>query len=108
MSAIYGYEIRCEIVGAKGTIELAPVARTVARYDLKVQLDLAADWRPRFAEAYRRELQSWVDAISAWRSAGLKNAADPVHGPDAWDGYIGRLWLPKRWLRPCPAAVQCG
>jgi myo-inositol 2-dehydrogenase / D-chiro-inositol 1-dehydrogenase len=87
MGASYGYEIRCEIVGEKGTIELAPVARTVARSDLRVQLDLAADWRPRFAEAYRRELQSWVSAILAWRSADLKNASGPVDGPDAWDGY---------------------
>ncbi len=87
MAANYGYEIRCEIVGEKGTIELAPVARTVARSDLTVHVDLAADWRPRFAEAYRRELQSWVNAILAWHSADLKNVSGPVHGPDAWDGY---------------------
>jgi len=87
MAARYGYEIRCEIVGEKGTIELAPVARTVARSDLRVNLDLSADWRPRFAEAYRRELQTWVNAICAWRSGGLKGIASPVHGPDAWDGY---------------------
>ena len=48
---------------------------------------MAADWRPRFAEAYRRELQSWVNAILAWRSADLKSVSDPVNGPDAWDGY---------------------
>jgi myo-inositol 2-dehydrogenase/D-chiro-inositol 1-dehydrogenase len=87
MAANYGYEIRCEIVGEKGTIELAPPARTVARSDLKVQVDLAADWRARFAEAYRREVQSWVNAILAWRSADLKSVSGPVNGPDAWDGY---------------------
>ena len=87
MAARYGYEIRCEIVGEKGTIELAPVARTMSRSDLRVQVDLAADWRPRFAEAYRQELQSWVSAIFAWRSADLKSVSGPVHGPDAWDGY---------------------
>ena len=75
------------IAGNMTTIELAPVARTVARSDLRGQVDLAADWRPRFAEAYRRELQSWVNAILAWHSADLKNVSGPVHGPDAWDGY---------------------
>jgi myo-inositol 2-dehydrogenase/D-chiro-inositol 1-dehydrogenase len=59
----------------------------MSRSDLRVQVDLAADWRPRFAEAYRQELQSWVSAIFAWRSADLKSVSGPVHGPDAWDGY---------------------
>jgi myo-inositol 2-dehydrogenase / D-chiro-inositol 1-dehydrogenase len=83
----YGYEIRCEVVGENGTIELAPVAPVVTRSDLRVYQDLPPDWRPRFAEAYRLELQSWVDAISRWRSARPKDDLDPVDGPDAWDGY---------------------
>jgi myo-inositol 2-dehydrogenase/D-chiro-inositol 1-dehydrogenase len=83
----YGYEIRCEVVGKAGTIELAPTARVVARSDLKVSQDFPADWRGRFAEAYRRELQTWVDAISRWRSGKVENDVGPVNGPDAWDGY---------------------
>jgi myo-inositol 2-dehydrogenase/D-chiro-inositol 1-dehydrogenase len=83
----YGYEIKCEIVGAKGTIELAPTARVVVRSDLKVSQDFPPDWRGRFAEAYRRELQSWVNAISRWRSGTVESEAGPVDGPDAWDGY---------------------
>jgi myo-inositol 2-dehydrogenase/D-chiro-inositol 1-dehydrogenase len=83
----YGYEIRCEVVGENGTIELAPVVPVVTRSDLRVHQELPPDWRPRFAEAYRLELQSWVDAISRWRSARPKDDLDPVDGPDAWDGY---------------------
>jgi myo-inositol 2-dehydrogenase / D-chiro-inositol 1-dehydrogenase len=83
----YGYEIRCEVVGKAGTIELAPTARVVARSDLKVSQDFPADWRGRFAEAYRRELQTWVDAIFHWRSGKVENDVGPVNGPDAWDGY---------------------
>ena len=83
----YGYEIRCEVVGENGTIELAPVAQVVMRSDLRVHRDLPPDWRPRFAEAYRLELQRWVDAISRWRSGKPKDDLDPVDGPDAWDGY---------------------
>jgi myo-inositol 2-dehydrogenase/D-chiro-inositol 1-dehydrogenase len=45
------------------------------------------DWRGRFADAYRRELQSWVNAISRWRSGTAESQAGPVDGPDAWDGY---------------------
>ncbi|MEP5515124.1 MAG: Gfo/Idh/MocA family oxidoreductase, partial [Bauldia litoralis] len=36
-----------------------------------------ADWRPRFAEAYRVELQAWIDAA----------AGGPPAGASAWDGY---------------------
>jgi myo-inositol 2-dehydrogenase/D-chiro-inositol 1-dehydrogenase len=85
MKSRYGYEIRCEVVGENGTIELAPTARVVVRSELKVNQDLPPDWRGRFAEAYRLELQSWVDAIFRWRSG--KTESGPVDGPDAWDGY---------------------
>jgi myo-inositol 2-dehydrogenase/D-chiro-inositol 1-dehydrogenase len=66
---------------------LAPTARVAVRSDLKVYLDFPPDWRGRFAEAYRRELQSWVDAIFRWRSGKVENDLGPVAGPDAWDGY---------------------
>ncbi len=83
----YGYEIRCEIVGDSGTIELAPTALVVMRADLAVSQSVDPDFRERFAEAYRRELQTWVEAISHWRSGQAKNPLGPVNGPDAWDGY---------------------
>ena len=51
VKSAYGYEIRCEVVGKTGTIELAPTARVVARSDLKVSQDFPPDWRGRFAEA---------------------------------------------------------
>ena len=87
MKSGYGYEIRCEVVGGKGTIELAPTARVAVRSDLKVHLDFPPDWRGRFAEAYRCELQSWVDAIFQWRSGKVESGLGPVDGPDGWDGY---------------------
>ncbi len=30
----------------------------------------AADWRPRFASAYRLELQAWIDSIAGDRNRG--------------------------------------
>ncbi len=60
VNARYGYDIRCEVVGESGAVELRrePVAR---------------DWRDRFAAAYRAELRAWIDGEPG--------------GPDAWDGY---------------------
>jgi myo-inositol 2-dehydrogenase / D-chiro-inositol 1-dehydrogenase len=95
MRSGYGYEIRCEVLGTAGTIELAPNARVVTRSRLKVSGDFPPDWRGRFADAYRRELQTWVDAVIRWRSGNVENAADPVDGPDAWDGYRAALVAQK-------------
>ena len=66
---------------------MAPTARVVGRSGLKVSQDFPPDWRGRFAEAYRRELQTWVNAISRWRLGNVESAVGPVDGPDAWDGY---------------------
>jgi myo-inositol 2-dehydrogenase / D-chiro-inositol 1-dehydrogenase len=83
----YGYEIRCEIVGKSGTIELAPNAQVAVRSDLKISHDVPPDFRRRFAEAYRRDLQTWIDAISRWHSGSIESEIGPVDGPDVWDGY---------------------
>ena len=109
VTAGYGYEIRCEVVGKSGTIELAPTARVVARSGLKVSQDFPPDWRGRFAEAYRRELQTWVNAISRWRSGNVESALGPVDGPDAWDGYRTAVVSQSVLLsmsRGGPAAVE--
>jgi predicted dehydrogenase len=91
MRSGYGYEIRCEVVGTAGTIELAPTARVVTRSRWKVSRDFPPDWRGRFADAYRRELQTWVDAVIRWRAGDVESTAGPVDGPDAWDGYRAAL-----------------
>jgi myo-inositol 2-dehydrogenase / D-chiro-inositol 1-dehydrogenase len=91
MQSGYGYEIRCEVVGTAGTIELAPTARVVTRSRLKVSRDFPPDWRGRFADAYRRELQTWVDAVNRWLSGDAAKEVGPVNGPDAWDGYRAAL-----------------
>ncbi len=80
----YGYEIGCEVVGQSGTIELASLARVALRTDREVRHHIHSDFRGRFADAYRCELQAWVDAVSRWLS---QPDLEPVDGPDAWDGY---------------------
>ena len=59
VNARYGYDIRCELVGETGTLRLAE--------------QVEPDFRARFATAYRRELDGWVQGLS--------------DGPSAWDGY---------------------
>ena len=76
LNARYGYDIRCEIVGDRGTLALANPARVVADLEGRRAAGYPADWRPRFADAYRLQLQAWIDAVAAGRSTPLATAGD--------------------------------
>jgi myo-inositol 2-dehydrogenase/D-chiro-inositol 1-dehydrogenase len=75
----YGYDVRCEVVGATGTVSLeAPTTGAVTSGGVLAR-PVPADWRERFGPAYHAELQQWVDNLRA----------GTVGGPSAWDGYAG-------------------
>jgi myo-inositol 2-dehydrogenase/D-chiro-inositol 1-dehydrogenase len=78
LNARYGYVVRCEVVGESGTVSLTEPARVVVEGDLRRSLGYAADWRPRFADAYRIELQAWVDSVSAGAPTPLATGRDGV------------------------------
>lgn len=77
VNAQYGYDVRCEVVGEKGTVSLCPPTSTVLRSLNTESTAVASDFRARFADAYRNELQAWVNAIST----------GDTNGPSSWDGY---------------------
>ena len=77
VNARYGYDVRCELVGERGTASLGESPVTTLRRDGVVSVGVARDWRDRFASAYRHELQDWVDGI----------VAGQARGGSAWDGY---------------------
>jgi myo-inositol 2-dehydrogenase/D-chiro-inositol 1-dehydrogenase len=78
LNARYGYDVRCEVVGETGAMSLTEPARVVVEGDLRRSLGYAADWRPRFADAYRIELQAWVDSVSAGAPTPLATGRDGV------------------------------
>lgn len=78
----YGYDIRGEVVGEDGTVELADTAPVLVRRDGSVSGRVPEDWRERFIRAYDVELQEWVDAVASGRGAT---------GPSAWDGYAAAV-----------------
>ncbi|MGH3366805.1 MAG: Gfo/Idh/MocA family protein [Nocardioidaceae bacterium] len=77
----YGYEVGCELVGSSGAVSLvtSPPVRTVR--EGRDSLAVPADFRRRFAEAYRVELAGWVASV----------AAGSAVGPDAWDGHAANI-----------------
>jgi len=78
-NAGYGYEVRAELVADHGTVSLDSPPPTALRSDGGVARVVPADWRGRFAEAYRRELQDWVASVEAGTLPGTASA---------WDGYV--------------------
>lgn len=77
-NAVYGYDVRGELVCETGTVSLrSPVSIDINR-GLAQCMGHPADWRPRFAAAYRIQMRAWINAI--------QSGTAPV-GASAWDGY---------------------
>jgi myo-inositol 2-dehydrogenase / D-chiro-inositol 1-dehydrogenase len=91
LNARYGYDIRCEVVGDRGTVALTNPARVVADADRRRATGYPADWRPRFADAYRTELQAWVDAVAAGRPPPLATAHDGLVAGVVADAVIASM-----------------
>ncbi len=82
ISATYGYDVRGELVGEKGTAFLRAPVNADINLELKQINTYPADWRPRFVEAYRRQNNAWVKTIAT----GKSNV-----GASAWDGYCSTV-----------------
>ena len=80
-NAAYGYDVRGELVGEKGSISLRAPVHSEINLDLAQSTAYAADWRPRFAAAYRLQNRAWIASIASGK---------PV-GASAWDGYWATL-----------------
>ena len=80
-NAAYGYDVRGELVGEKGSVSLRAPVHSETSLNLMSGTAYPADWRPRFAEAYRLQNQSWIRSIESGTSAGAS----------AWDGYAATL-----------------
>jgi myo-inositol 2-dehydrogenase / D-chiro-inositol 1-dehydrogenase len=78
-NASYGYDVRGELVGEKGSIALSAPVYSRLDAGLRQSTQYAADWRPRYGEAYRRQNRSFL----IFASTGVF----PRIASDSWDGY---------------------
>jgi scyllo-inositol 2-dehydrogenase (NAD+) len=70
IDARYGYDVRTEIIGTEGTIQVGHLQRTsvnVLTADGRKQ-ELMTDWLQRFADAYRLEMSDFVSNVLAGRA----------------------------------------
>ncbi len=80
-NAAYGYDVRGEVVGEKGSVSLRSPVLSETNLNLTQAVSYAEDWRPRFADAYRLQNIAWINSISSEKSVGAS----------AWDGYAATL-----------------
>ncbi|MFP3579062.1 Gfo/Idh/MocA family oxidoreductase [Arthrobacter sp. fls2-241-R2A-200] len=79
LNAQYGYVTRCEVVSERGTTALRePAVLDVEEQGAKHVL-VPPDWRPRFADAYRLQLQAWITALAAGERPPLATARDGLN-----------------------------
>lgn len=78
----YGYDIRCEVIGENAISGLTEQALTYTRSPNGVSRHISQSCMERFATAYDREVQNFVDNISR---------GSAMTGPSSWDGYVVAL-----------------
>lgn len=76
LNARYGYDMRSEVLCETGAVSITEPHRTQSFSHLAASTGLPADFRPRFSEAYRLELQDWVTALNEGRAPALATVED--------------------------------
>jgi myo-inositol 2-dehydrogenase/D-chiro-inositol 1-dehydrogenase len=77
-AAGYGYEVSAEVVGVNGAASTRDPDHVTVRLHNQRGTALPANWMPRFADAYRIQMRSWVDTCAT---------GAPYPGATAVDGY---------------------
>jgi myo-inositol 2-dehydrogenase/D-chiro-inositol 1-dehydrogenase len=78
VNAAYGYDVRCEVVGTRGTASLSATPAVSTRVAGAESRPVRDDFVAHFADAYRAELGGWVRSC----------LAGAPEGPSSWDGYV--------------------
>ncbi len=78
-NAAYGYDVRAELVGETGSLSMRTPAFSTLDAALQRVATYEADWRGRYAEAYRRQNLAFLSFV--------RNGVFPEIAADAWDGY---------------------
>jgi len=82
MTAHFGYQVVCQVVGSEGVLDMGD-GTFITRSTTGIRgQDIPELWLGRFGEAYRAELQAWIDSIR-----GITGPA----GASTWDGYVAAL-----------------
>lgn len=98
LNARYGYDTRCEVVMESGTAALTLPTHVVTDAERRRGVDYPADWIPRYADAYRIELQEWIDSIRRHRASTLATAADGLRAAQVADALVVSMNSNGAWI----------
>lgn len=76
LNARYGYDMRSEVLCETGAVSITEPHRVQSFSNLAASTGIPVDFRPRYAEAYRLELQEWVTALNEGRAPTLATVED--------------------------------
>jgi myo-inositol 2-dehydrogenase/D-chiro-inositol 1-dehydrogenase len=82
VNAQYGYEVVCRVTGSQGQAVMGDGSFITRSKSGSRGQDVPEQWLGRFQEAYRLQLQGWIDYL---RSGG------PMPGANTWDGYVATV-----------------
>jgi len=82
-NAAYGYDVRAELVGETGSVAMNNVAYTRLDAALSNSTRYDADWRGRYAEAYRRQNRDFLRFVETGQFPSIASSS--------WDGYCAAI-----------------
>ncbi|MBZ9795568.1 Gfo/Idh/MocA family oxidoreductase [Mesorhizobium sp. ES1-4] len=82
-NAVYGYDVRAELVGELGTVATNNVAYTRMESSFTQSTGYDADWRARYYDAYRRQNRDFLRFVMTGEF--------PATASDCWDGYCAAI-----------------
>lgn len=98
LNARYGYDTRCEVVMEAGVAALTLPTHVVTDAERRRAVDYPADWIPRYGDAYRIELQEWIDSITQRRPATLATVEDGLRAALVADALVESMRRDGAWI----------
>ena len=99
LNAGYGYDTRCEVVGELGTAALTLPASVIRDKHRARGIAYPENWIPRYSDAYRIELQEWIDSIQQGRPSTLATAEDGLTAALVADAVIESMNTDGSWVK---------
>ena len=99
LNARYGYDTRCEVVMEAGTCALTLPTHVVTDAESRRAVEYPEDWIPRYSDAYRIELQEWIDSIGEGRPSTLAPAEDGLRASLVADALVESMRTNGAWVR---------
>jgi myo-inositol 2-dehydrogenase / D-chiro-inositol 1-dehydrogenase len=99
LNARYGYDTRCEVVMEAGTSALTLPTHIVTDVERRRAVAYPEDWIPRYSDAYRIELQEWIDSIAKGRPSTLATAHDGLRASLVADALVESMRTNGSWVK---------